>query len=857
MNTILKKNGVICFMLALALYLPGCTGKVEEPNKLHLERIRQSDNTFLSLYDLDRDGTEEIVLFEEEKFLRQDGQSSMINKVSFLSPDFISLYGEIPLDERGSINIRRDEKTGINFLGVTFIRGEEIVWKEYYQKGELNDELVISRVEDSNKNGIWEGHARLLTFFDANGDKEEDPVFLISAYHDARPRKIVAINRRDKNIIWELPFSNFIDIDNVRVIDHDGDGNKELLVSTCSLGSSTEMGEDQDSTSQLMVISRQGKILWSVPTGRKFTQCNLAIVEKKDDEKENKLVLLRRSYGGLVNDSNSIDIFNTLNGELLEEYKSPENLQKEFLICDLDNDGQKDIIVVTFEGEVKKFTYSLVDTGVNHFLDAGSRVVTMAAYDFYSGDEKEMKTGLEVMDKNNKEILILTSRGEIVVLSHQLKFLASYKLEGINIADVFSPEFYYVADKSDQGKVLLNAGSIFELKLESSVVPESSNLQIPIIIGSVFLVGILLFLLLQRSTELDHERLKTRQILASEKDRGLLILRNRLQVESINEAVFNYLKSDNLDFLWDESETKGELESKIKELLERLDQSSGVELSENGITAFLDSDNNQKIVDISTRKMIDHREEKHGYLVVIKDTWQKQWAKMAAENVNIGQELMHKIKTLISVYRNDIYMLKNMVESHEKEEELNEILDEMFSVSEDITEVTKVFLALSKTEASMLESTDLNSLLVETVKMLEHRVDNVTFEFDLDEDLPTTLMDREQMQSLILNLVENSQNALANGGNIIIKTELFRKMQESMETGLLDYLSFSVEDDGPGFNDDIAQNILEPGFSGFPGRVGLGLTISKRIVDHHNGELIIRSIEGKGTTVTVRLPYRG
>ena len=847
----------LCCLLLAAVWFWGCSGRGTELAELHVEKIRESDRTIPFLFDLDDDGEQEVILYEEEKFIRQDGNSSIIKKISFLSHDFVPLQEDIHPDEKGSLNIRRDPENQEIYLGITYVKDGNVEWKEYNRRGDEVNHLVLAQVKDVNRNGMWEGYTRLVTFLDADNNGSDDPVFVISAFYDLEPRKIAAFDLATGRAIWEKNFDNYIDVDNVKVFDQNGDGEKELVFSTCSIGNRSSNPASDQSYSQLMVVDRQGEVVWNKNTGEKYSQCNLISVGGFSAENKNEIVLLRRSMAGAAVKSDAISVFEASDGEMTEVFSPEGKLQKEILVADLNGDGNNEIIAVTQKGVLKRYDNTLSDSGLMYSLGEGAKVLTMAAFDFYRGQEQEMKTGLQMIDQNKKELLVLTSDGRITVLDHNLKIQATSYLTDLNLNDVYKPCFFTTGDSSQHGMALLHAGGLYSIGIESAPGGEVDNLQVPITIGAVFLVGILLFLLLQRSTELDHEKLKVRQILASEKDRGLLILRNRLQVDSVNEAVFSYLKSDNLDFLWDESEVKGNFEAKIKELLERLDQSSGVELSENGITAFHDSDGNQKIVDISTRKIIDHREEKHGYLVVIKDTWQKQWAKMAAENVNIGQELMHKIKTLISVYRNDIYMLKNLIESHENEEDLNEILDEMFSVSEDITEVTKVFLALSKTEASMLESTDLNALLVETVKPLENKTPDISFNYELEDELPTTLLDREQMQSLILNLVENSQRALENGGNITIKTDMFRKMQESEESGLLDYISFTVEDDGPGFNDEIAQNILEPGFSGFPGRVGLGLTISKRIVDHHNGELIISSIEGKGTTVTVRLPYRG
>jgi signal transduction histidine kinase len=96
--------------------------------------------------------------------------------------------------------------------------------------------------------------------------------------------------------------------------------------------------------------------------------------------------------------------------------------------------------------------------------------------------------------------------------------------------------------------------------------------------------------------------------------------------------------------------------------------------------------------------------------------------------------------------------------------------------------------------------------------------------------------------------------AIDGEGLITLKTGVLRRIGEEEEHQ--DFLEFTLSDNGSGFDERLIPRLFEPGYSGFPGRVGLGLTICKRIVENHEGKILIKSIEGKGTIVTIRIPFR-
>ena len=105
------------------------------------------------------------------------------------------------------------------------------------------------------------------------------------------------------------------------------------------------------------------------------------------------------------------------------------------------------------------------------------------------------------------------------------------------------------------------------------------------------------------------------------------------------------------------------------------------------------------------------------------------------------------------------------------------------------------------------------------------------------------LGDPSGLEQLFLNLLLNAAEALPEGGRARIEAEADGDM-----------VLVRIEDNGPGIPRDVRERVFEPLFSTKEAGTGLGLTISRRIVEAHRGELDIRGADGGGTCVEVRLP---
>jgi two-component system NtrC family sensor kinase len=145
------------------------------------------------------------------------------------------------------------------------------------------------------------------------------------------------------------------------------------------------------------------------------------------------------------------------------------------------------------------------------------------------------------------------------------------------------------------------------------------------------------------------------------------------------------------------------------------------------------------------------------------------------------------------------------------------------------------------------ETIDLETLLKEVLGFLEKEAEyrNLKVGFHVEEELPTIISDRGQLQQVFLNILNNAFAAVPDGGEIVI---------EIVREGV-DRVAVTVADDGVGIPKDHLERIFEPFFTTKQGSgTGLGLSITYGIVKKLGGEIRVDSTVGEGTRFTVSLP---
>lgn len=176
-------------------------------------------------------------------------------------------------------------------------------------------------------------------------------------------------------------------------------------------------------------------------------------------------------------------------------------------------------------------------------------------------------------------------------------------------------------------------------------------------------------------------------------------------------------------------------------------------------------------------------------------------------------------------------------------EDLNGLLDDLKKEIYRVNELINNFLFVGKPLVLSREWTSYDSLMRDAFYLLRDKIrEGIEVKVAMKDEAPI-FCDREYMRICLINLILNSVQAIDDKGRVAI------------EFGREDSFScISVTDNGRGIEKDDIEKIFEPYYSTKKLGIGLGLTITKRLIDEHGGTISMESTMGEKTVITVRVP---
>lgn len=166
--------------------------------------------------------------------------------------------------------------------------------------------------------------------------------------------------------------------------------------------------------------------------------------------------------------------------------------------------------------------------------------------------------------------------------------------------------------------------------------------------------------------------------------------------------------------------------------------------------------------------------------------------------------------------------------------------------------IVKDLLSFARQNPPVLQELDITSVIEETLSFVEHQISlkGIKIIRQFGQKLPLIRVDGDQMKQVFLNILLNAVDAMPAGGTMTIKAE-------EIKAGFQDsYLQMRFADTGCGIPAKDLPKVFDPFFSTKQkqGGAGLGLSVTKGIVEEHGGNIGIESEAGKGTTVIINLP---
>jgi signal transduction histidine kinase len=233
---------------------------------------------------------------------------------------------------------------------------------------------------------------------------------------------------------------------------------------------------------------------------------------------------------------------------------------------------------------------------------------------------------------------------------------------------------------------------------------------------------------------------------------------------------------------------------------------------------------------------------------------EKQEALLRAEQLaavgRISAQVAHEVRNPLSSIGLNVELLQESIAkaTFETPTEAIEAKDSLASMLREIdrlTEVTEQYLGMARLPQPKLEPGNLNEVLGEVLDFSHEELERakVDVERRLDPATPDALADVAQLRQVFLNLLRNSREAMPQGGTLRVES---RPAGEQIEV--------VFADTGRGMSGEVRDRIFEPFFTTKDGGTGLGLAVSRQILQAHGGSIQCQSAPGDGTTFVIRLP---
>jgi two-component system, LuxR family, sensor kinase FixL len=266
-------------------------------------------------------------------------------------------------------------------------------------------------------------------------------------------------------------------------------------------------------------------------------------------------------------------------------------------------------------------------------------------------------------------------------------------------------------------------------------------------------------------------------------------------------------------------------------------------------TEFLAARENGVRVPLSISFSVSEIEEKLFFTGIIRDlTETKALEEQIAQSERLaalGQlvaEITHEIKNPLIMIGGFAKQLARTSLDEKSQSKLKIIADEVQRLENLLWELREVY----RPQRLTLEKVNINNLLREIYSLSTEdcKIADISLQLETSEDPLFVEGDPEKLKQVFLNLVKNAIEALGKGGRLAIRSKR-----------LADQVEISISDNGSGIQPKDQAKLFTPFFTTKQRGTGLGLSVSKKIIEEHpGGTLRLDSEEGKGTVAKISLP---
>jgi two-component system sensor histidine kinase HydH len=253
---------------------------------------------------------------------------------------------------------------------------------------------------------------------------------------------------------------------------------------------------------------------------------------------------------------------------------------------------------------------------------------------------------------------------------------------------------------------------------------------------------------------------------------------------------------------------------------------------------------------VSAARLRDETGTFLGYVLLFKDLREVQALQKAlarsqrlASVGSLAAGVAHEIRNPLSSIKGFATYFRERYSHIPEDREVSSI---MIQEVDRLNRVVSQLLAFAKPVSINKQPVPVSDVIHKTLKLMERQSGDrqIDIETKIQPGLPLIPMDSDQMGQVLLNLLLNSAESMTGNGRIVISATLNQ-----------DRLILQISDNGSGISETHLSQIFDLYFTTKTTGTGLGLAIVHNIVEAHDGDIKVESLAGKGTTVTIRIPF--
>ncbi|MEW9051049.1 MAG: PAS domain-containing protein [Neobacillus sp.] len=255
-------------------------------------------------------------------------------------------------------------------------------------------------------------------------------------------------------------------------------------------------------------------------------------------------------------------------------------------------------------------------------------------------------------------------------------------------------------------------------------------------------------------------------------------------------------------------------------------------------------------VDTTIVPFLDEKGKPYQYVAIRNDITERKRTeevlhrqdKLAAVG-QLAAGVAHEIRNPLTSMKGYAEFLSLDEKDPERMEFLNIILDEI----ERVNTIVEDFMVLAKPKAVELEEKNVIPVIKNVVSLLEFeaRKKHVRLSFDCSHEIIQIECDENRLKQVFLNFIKNGIEAMPNGGELRVRTIIHENN-----------VQISIQDTGVGIPEEKLKKLGEPFYTTKKNGNGLGLMVSFKIIESHNGKVFVESEPNKGTTFNILLPAK-